>query len=302
MKVAVLYGGVSREREVSLRGGKRVFEALKKLGYEATLIDVNWDFLKNAWKLKGFDVIFPMLHGAFGEDGTVQGILEYLGVPYVGSGVQESAICFDKLRSYQILSGTVSIPKYRVIHKPTSESPFGFPCFIKPRREGSSIGAHICHDPDELLRYSERELQSYSELLLMEYLKGRELTISVVDVDGRIVVLPILELRPSKEFYDYEAKYTAGMTEFILPAPLDKSLEKIVIETTLTAYRSLGCQSFARIDGILKDGIFYVLEANSIPGMTETSDLPASARAGGYSFDELVEVILRSASLKIPRL
>ena len=301
MKVAVLCGGISREREISIRSGSRVYEALKKLGYDVSLIDVKEDFLKRAWSLKKFDVVFPMLHGYFGEDGTIQGVLEYLGIPYVGSGVQESSICFDKLRSYQILDGVVDIPKYILIRKPTKDSPFGFPCFIKPRREGSSIGAHICHNEKELWEFSSRELEIYDDLLLMEYIEGREMTVSIIEIGGVKTVLPILELKPLNEFYDYEAKYTKGMTKFILPAPMDEEVKKKIEVQALSAYKSLGCRSFARIDGILRGGNFYFLEANSIPGMTETSDLPASAEAFGYSFEKLVSILLESASLKIPR-
>ncbi len=301
MRVAVLYGGISRERDISISSGTRVYEALKKLGYDASLIDVDEDFLKRVWNLRNFDVVFPMLHGYFGEDGSIQGVLEYLGVPYVGSGVQESSLCFDKLRTYQILKDVVNVPKYVVIRRPTDKSPFGFPCFIKPRREGSSIGAHICHNERELWNFSKRELGVYDDLLLMEYIKGREMTVSVIEIDGVETILPILELKPEKEFYDYEAKYTKGMTKFIIPAPVNEDLKKVIESQALTAYKNLGCKSFARIDGILRDGIFYFLEANSIPGMTETSDLPASAEAFGYSFETLVSVLLKSASLKIPR-
>ena len=301
MRVAVLYGGISREREISIRSGTRVYQALKELGHDVSLIDVNEVFLKRVWDLKEFDVIFPMLHGYFGEDGSVQGILEYLGVPYVGSGVQESSLCFDKLRSYQILENAVDVPRYAVVKEPVDESPFGFPCFIKPRKEGSSIGAHICHNERELLDFSKRELEIYEDLLLMEYIRGREMTVSIIEVNGSKTVLPILELKPVNEFYDYESKYTKGLTEFILPAPIDEKVREKIEDQALSAYENLGCRSFARIDGILKGEIFYFLEANSIPGMTETSDLPASAEAFGYSFEELVSVLLSSASLKIPR-
>ncbi len=291
-------GGLSREREISLRSGKRVSEALKKLGHQVMDVIVNEDFLKSVWELKDLDAIFVMLHGYYGEDGTIQGVLEYLGVPYTGSGVQASSICFDKLRSYEILSGKVKIPKYTIIKNPTRESPFGFPCVIKPRREGSSIGVHICHDEDELYEFSKKELEVYGEMILMEYVKGRELTVSIVEIDGRLTVLPILELVPKKEFYDFEAKYTPGMTEFILPAPLSDHEKEGIENVSLEIYEILGCSSFARIDGILKDGEFYFLEVNSIPGMTETSDLPASARAFGLSFENLVGEILKSARIK----
>ncbi len=299
MKVAVLYGGISREREISIKSGRRVHEALLKKGYESVLVDVREDFLKDVWKLRDFDVIFVMLHGSFGEDGRIQGVLDYLGVPYTGSGVQASSICFDKLRSYQILSGEITIPNYVVIEKPTSHSPFGFPCFIKPRMEGSSIGAHICHNEEELLEFSRKELSVYRELLLMEYVMGREVTVSIVEIDGVPKALPILEIVPRKEFYDYEAKYTPGMTDLVVPAPLNEEEEKEIVESALKAYKILGCKSFARIDGILKEGNFYFLEANSIPGMTETSDLPASAKAAGYELEDIVEIILKTSLKKL---
>ena len=298
MKIAVLYGGISREREVSLRGGERVAQALEKLGHHVERVDVKEDFLRTVWNLKGFDAVFPMLHGRFGEDGTIQGILEYLKVPYVGSGVLPSALCFNKLASYEILKEKVTIPKYVVIDSPTRRSPFGFPVFVKPISEGSSIGAHVCHNEDELEKFTELELDNYEKLFLMEYIKGRELTISIVEIEGKPTVLPILELRPKKEFYDYEAKYTKGLTEFILPSPLEESERKIAESAALTAYKTLGCSSFGRVDGILRDGEFYFLEVNSIPGMTETSDLPASAKEYGLSFEDLVSLLLKTASIK----
>ncbi len=297
MNIAVLYGGLSREREISIRSGKRVAKALEK-NHNVILLDVDENFIYRLGELKKFDAIFVALHGHFGEDGTIQGILEYLRVPYTGSGVRASAICFDKLFSYELLKDKIRVPKYSVITKPTRHSPFGFPCFIKPRKEGSSIGSHICHNEDELFEYSKKELRFYGEMLLMEYIKGRELTVSIVEIDGKPIALPILELRPKKEFYDFEAKYTKGLTEFIIPAPLMVDEEEEVISSSLKAYRMLGCSSFGRVDGILKDGEFYFLELNSIPGLTETSDLPASAKAYGLSFEELVEIILRTASLK----
>ncbi len=297
-KVAVLYGGISREREISLKSGSRVAEALERKGYEVVRWDVREDFLKYVWRLKDVDAVVVMLHGNYGEDGTIQGVLEYLKVPYTGSGVQASALCFDKLRAYEVLRGKVTLPKFTVIREPVKESPFGFPCFLKPRREGSSIGAHVCHNEEELFEFSKVEVERYGEMVLMEYVEGRELTVSIVELDGRPVVLPILELKPKKEFYDYEAKYTPGMTEFILPAPLEEDLKRKIEEMALRAYEHLGCRSFGRVDGILRNGEFYFLELNSIPGMTETSDLPASAAAAGISFEDLVELILKTASLK----
>lgn len=294
MKIAVLMGGVSREREISLRSGKNVVKALKKLGHEVVPIDVKEDFFLVLPSLKQFDLVFIALHGKFGEDGTVQALLDWIGVPYTGSGVLASALCFDKLMTYRIVEKFVSVPEYTVIDKPTRESPFGFPCVLKPRREGSSIGVHICDNAEELEHYSQIELSLYGELVLQRYVRGRELTASLIEMDGELRILPILELRPRRRFYDYIAKYTPNMTEFVLPAPLTEEEYRTVCESCLKAFKACECKGFARIDGILKDGIFYFLEINTIPGMTDLSDMPASARAAGMSFKDLIDAIVKT--------
>uniref|UniRef100_A0A832MLV0 D-alanine--D-alanine ligase n=1 Tax=Pseudothermotoga hypogea TaxID=57487 RepID=A0A832MLV0_9THEM len=294
MKIAVLMGGVSREREISLRSGENVVKALKKLGHEVVPIDVKEDFFLVLPSLKQFDLVFIALHGKFGEDGTVQALLDWIGVPYTGSGVLASALCFDKLMTYRIVEKFVSVPEYTVIDKPTRESPFGFPCVLKPRREGSSIGVHICDNAEELEHYSQLELSLYGELVLQRYVRGRELTASLIEMDGELRILPILELRPRRRFYDYIAKYTPNMTEFVLPAPLTEEEYRTVCESCLKAFKACECKGFARIDGILKDGIFYFLEINTIPGMTDLSDMPASARAAGMSFEDLIDAIVKT--------
>ena len=294
MKIAVLMGGVSREREISLRSGENVVKALKKLGHEVVPIDVKEDFFLVLPSLKQFDLVFIALHGKFGEDGTVQDLLDWIGVPYTGSGVLASALCFDKLMTYRIVEKFVSVPEYTVIDKPTRESPFGFPCVLKPRREGSSIGVHICDNAEELEHYSQLELSLYGELVLQRYVRGRELTASLIEMDGELRILPILELRPRRRFYDYIAKYTPNMTEFVLPAPLTEEEYRTVCESCLKAFKACECKGFARIDGILKDGIFYFLEINTIPGMTDLSDMPASARAAGMSFEDLIDAIVKT--------
>jgi len=294
LRIAVLMGGMSREREISLRSGENVVKALRKLGHEVAPIDVKEDFFHVLPTLKQFDLIFIALHGKFGEDGTVQALLDWLGVPYTGSGVLASALCFDKLMTYRIVEKFVPVPEYTVFDRPTRNSPFGFPCVVKPRKEGSSIGVHICDDAEELERNLQMELELYGEMILQRYVQGRELTVSVIEMDGELKVLPILELRPKRRFYDYIAKYTPNMTEFVLPAPLTEEEYRTVCESCLRAFKACECRGFARIDGILKDGTFYFLEINTIPGMTDLSDMPASARAAGMSFEDLIDAIVKT--------
>ena len=297
MKVTVLMGGISREREISLKSGKRVVEALKKLGYDVIPLDVREDFFEKIGILKESDVAFIALHGTFGEDGRIQAILDMLGVKYTGSGVLASSICFDKLFTYKVLKGIVPVPEYKIVRE-VKESPVGYPCVIKPRSEGSSIGVHICDSEKEYKEALEKELKTHREMIVEEYVKGRELTVSIIETEKGFEVLPILELKPKRRFYDYVAKYTPGMTEFILPAPLSAEEERRVKEIAVKAFEETGCRGFGRVDGILKDGEFYFLEINTIPGLTELSDMPASARAKGMSFEELIDTILRSAFLK----
>ncbi len=293
MKIAVLLGGISREREISLRSGKRIAQALRNKAHEVEEIDVREDFVENVAYLKNFDVLFNILHGTFGEDGRVQAILESLKVPFTGSGVDTCVITFDKYITYKYLEGIVDIPKTKLLTE--YEKPFILPCVVKPRKEGSSIGTHICFTEEEYNQAIEEELPKYKSLLVQEYVRGKEITVSIIDKNSKPVVLPILELRPKKLFYDYEAKYTAGMTEFIIPAEISEKLTEKVQEIALKIYKILGCRHFSRIDGIISNGKFYFLEVNTLPGMTELSDLPISAKAYGIEFEELVDLIAREA-------
>lgn len=196
--------------------------------------------------------------------------------------------------TYRTLKGVVTCPEYTVVDEPVTESPFGFPCIVKPRREGSSIGVHICDDSEQLYQSLVQELSQYEEMILQRYIPGRELTVSVLELNGSPQILPILELKPKRRFYDYIAKYTPKMTEFILPAPLTEKEYDEVTRSALKAYQTCECEGFARVDGILKDGVFYVLELNTIPGLTDLSDLPASAKAAGMSFEELIDAIIHT--------
>lgn len=298
MRVAVLLGGVSREREISIRSGRRIADALRKFGHEVVEVDVTFDTILKLEELKRFDVLFNILHGTFGEDGRMQAILDAVGVPYTGSGVEASVIAFDKYLCNLFVSDIATLPRSVLVHKANASQiveTFELPCVVKPRNEGSSIGTHVCFSRDELRCAVEEELANYRYLLVEEYIKGQEVTVSIIDIDGKPTVLPILELRPKKLFYDYEAKYTHGMTEFVVPAELPDEVGKRVASVALEIYRKLHCRHFARVDGIVRDGEFHFLEVNTLPGMTELSDLPMSAKAAGIEFPELVNIIVNEA-------
>lgn len=298
MRIAVLLGGISREREISLRSGRRIAAALRQFGHEVDEIDVTFDIIRELEELKRYDVLFNILHGTFGEDGRMQAILDTVGVPYTGSGVETSVIAFDKYLCNLFVSDVATLPKFVLVHSGNAmevADTFELPCVVKPRNEGSSIGTHICFSREELRKAIEDELRTYRYLLVEEYVKGQEVTVSVIDIDGKATVLPILELRPKKLFYDYEAKYTDGMTEFVIPAELTPEAEERVKDVALRIYQKLHCKHFARVDGIVRDGEFYFLEVNTLPGMTDLSDLPMSAKAAGIEFPELVNLIAKEA-------
>ncbi|HOS51309.1 MAG TPA: D-alanine--D-alanine ligase [Fervidobacterium sp.] len=301
MKIAVLMGGISKEREISLRSGKRIAQALRESGHNVDEIDVSYDTIYEIGKLKGYDALFNILHGTFGEDGRMQAILDAIRVPYTGSGVETSVIAFDKYLCNLLVDDLVDIPAYTLVSKDDYQDyqegiiNFEIPCVIKPRREGSSIGIHICHSIDEVESALKTEFEIYDELMIQRYIKGIEITISVIDIDSNPIVLPILELRPKKEFYDYEAKYTDGLTEFIIPAQIGEDMTRKIEKIALDIYRKLGCRHFARIDGIVSGDKFYFLEVNTLPGMTDLSDLPMSAKVYGMSFEELVNNIVLQA-------
>jgi len=294
MKIGVLYGGWSREKEVSIRSGKNVASALRKKGYDVVEIDVDRDL---PIKLKDNKVEFAyiMLHGSPGEDGTIQGLLEIMGIGYTGSGVKASACAIDKITSKKIfLASGVNTPRFLVpegnLQKFTQTIPrkLGFPVVVKPRFEGSSIGISIIKSPDKLLPTIKETMDKFGDVLLEEYIEGKDITVGIVGDRA----LPILELVPKNEFYDYEAKYTKGKTEFIIPARLDDDLTKIVKPLALKAYNAIECADFGRVDMRVRENEPYVLEVNTIPGMTEISDLPAQAKADGISYEDLVEKIL----------
>ncbi len=287
LKVALLYGGSSSEREISIKTGKAIESALKKLGYKYQVFDPieKEKFISDISNYKP-DVAFIALHGKGGEDGQIQAILEFLNIRYTGSNSKTSAVCMDKRLTKDILRN-YSIP----VPKNFSLENIKFPVVLKPSEEGSSIGVHIVFNKNQLNDALE-DLKNYSNILIEEYIKGRELTVSILN--GQ--VLPIIEIKVKEGFYDYKNKYFSNQTEYICPANLPFVVEEKIKVYAKKAYEILECKGAVRIDFILsEDNIPYLLEINTIPGMTEHSLLPKSAKAAGYTFEDLVEEILLGA-------
>lgn len=302
-KVAVLYGGLSSEREVSLISGKNCFEAIQRLGYgNAVLIDVGHDIAKRLVEEK-VEIAYIALHGKYGEDGCIQGLLELLGIPYTGCRVAASAVTMNKALTKSVLKDaglpvikSVVLKSGNVNGKPLDLN-LTYPVMVKPINEGSSIGMSKVNKAEDLKEALQVAFKYADEVMVEEYVQGKSLTVGVVEVDGAPQVTPILELRPTKsEWYDLEAKYTEGGTEFILPAELSDETTKAIQEATLHAHVTAGCRGMSRVDFVTgPDNKFYILEINTIPGMTPLSDLPAQAKAMGISYDQLVEYILKTA-------
>jgi D-alanine-D-alanine ligase len=302
-KIGVLMGGLSVEREVSLRSGEKCFEALKSLGYDVVRIDALRDV---AWRLaeEEVEVAFLALHGRFGEDGTVQGMLELMDVPYTGSGVLASALGMHKVCTKKIVRQSgVPTPDYLEVPQDVPADALaakavrdlGLPLMLKPVREGSSLGVVKCDTEEHLVAAIDQGRSEFGEVFLESYIRGTEITVGVVERGGRPLALPILELVPHNEFYDYEAKYTHGMTDFIIPARLQPDVYEEAQRLSVAAFQAIGCRGYARVDFMVRDGVSYFTEINTLPGMTDLSDLPAQAAAAGISYPELVEMILLTA-------
>ncbi len=290
-KIGVIAGGVSAEREVSLKSGEAVYRALKARGYNALFIDAGHKVYEQI-KDHDIDIAFLVLHGGWGENGAIQGMLEIMGIPYTGSGVLASALSMDKVASKMMFSQSgLRVPGYRVIYDEggLDNLNFDLPVVVKPSREGSSVGVSIV-DSKEQLHEAIKEASRYGwPVIVEEYIKAREIQVGILDDE----VLGAVEVRPKRRFYDYIAKYTPGSTEYILPPELPEELYERCKFAGLTAHRALGCRGATRVDLLVTDeGQIYVLEVNTIPGMTETSLLPKIATLAGYSFEDLIERIL----------
>ena len=290
LRIAVLMGGTSAEREISLKSGVAVSRALRELGHDVVDIDAGKDLCTRLMK-ETVELAFIALHGGSGEDGSVQGMLEVMGMPYTGSGVRASAMAMDKLVSKALFERAgLNVPEFEVITGTDQALSLDLPVVVKPVNEGSSIGVSIVREPAELEPALDAALR-YGYALVESYLQGKEIQIGVLGDRA----LGGVEVRPSKEFYDYEAKYTAGMTEYILPPELDKESYGRAMEAGLKAHMALGCSGATRVDLIEVDGEFYALEVNTIPGMTETSLLPKIAGLAGLDFKALINEIVKTA-------
>ena len=295
-KIAVLMGGLSREREISLKTGAAIARALRERGYDVTVMDVSRDIGLQLVE-KGIEVAFIALHGRLGEDGTIQGLLEILRIPYTGSGVKASAIAMDKIVSKRLFrEAGLPTPGFQVLEKPVTAPPRLLPLVVKPAMEGSTIGVTIVRSSEAWAKAMEAAFQYDQTVLVEDFIAGKEITASILDGNP----LPLIHIEPKEGFYDYKAKYTPGGTLYHVPATLDSITERGLKDLAAQAYKTLGCESCARVDMILSDDAGpMILEVNTIPGMTPTSLVPKAAGAAGMTFNDLAEAILNTASLKI---
>ena len=299
-RIGVLMGGLSEERAVSLRSGTAVSQALRDIGYPVIELDVGKD-LPARLVAERIDLAFIALHGRYGEDGCVQGLLESMFIPYTGSGVLASSVGMEKVFTKQVfVAHGLPTPAWAAFTT-ASEAlaatlPFGYPCVVKPSCEGSSVGIHICKSRAEFEAAIADASKYAGKLLVEQYIKGREVQGAVLDDEA----LGAIEIVPAREFYDYQAKYGADSgTQYLFPAPLPPDLYAKVNQTCLAAHRALGCSGASRSDVIITpDGQTLLLEVNTLPGMTGSSLLPKIAAGRGIAFPQLCERLLLSASLK----
>lgn len=300
--VGVLMGGPSTERKISFKSGKAVYETLKESGLEVCAIDINTDSVKeNVRLIKSHNIncAFLALHGRFGEDGQIQGILEALRIPYTGSGELASKLAMDKVCSRQIFEvNGLTVPRYRVMDKISygeSCKIYGslhFPLVVKPAGHGSSIGLSIVTNKKDFKQAIDLAFRFDDRLIIEEYIRGRELTVGILDERP----LPVIEIITKRTFFDYAAKYRSGLTQYIVPAKLEKGVEKRAKKISLNAHKLLGCFGCSRVDMILSpQGGLFVLEVNTIPGLTSTSLLPKAARAAGIEFRDLCLKLIKLA-------
>lgn len=318
-RVGVLMGGLSSERDVSMRSGLAIYQALQELGYNSVPVDVGKD-IANVLKKEKIKLAFLALHGGTGENGAIQGLLDVLGVPHTGSGILASALAMDKEASKKIFHyHGINVLPYIVVRRAKShgkhkgdgkktdkgpdmtgayifpdfpEPPFELPWVVKPAAEGSSVGVSMVKEAGSLSACLEKTFALGQRLLVEKFIKGKEVHIGILGDR----VLGGVEVRPSLEFYNYEAKYTSGLTDYIIPPEVDETVYENVRNMALRAHHSIGCSGVSRVDFIVDDNnVPCILEVNTLPGMTETSLLPKIAGFAGLSFKDLVEEIIRLA-------
>lgn len=287
MQIAVIMGGVSNEKEVSLKTGEAILKGLKELNYNVFPIYLKEKNYIEELRKHNFDLAFLALHGEFGEDGKIQSVLEFMNKKYTGSKVTASAIAIDKELTKIILNyyGVKSAKTYKNLDEINE-----YPVIIKPKREGSSVGLHICKNKKET-ENAIKELNG-KKIIIEEFIKGYELTSAVLGNEP----LGVLRIKAKSGTYDYQSKYTKGMTEYEYPAKINKEIYQKTMEYALIAHNALGLSSYSRSDFILKDNEIYFLEVNTLPGMTETSLLPKLASLKNYSFNNLLEKIIDTSN------
>jgi D-alanine-D-alanine ligase len=297
-KIGVLLGGLSSEREVSLASGRAVLKALQEKGYPAVSIDVGRD-VAHQLRREGIEVAFNALHGKFGEDGAIQGLLEVMGIPCTGSGILASAIGMNKIVSKAVFKAAgISVGPYLAVDRDNRgalaavPAQIGFPLFVKPSSEGSSVGVSRVDCQEELAAAVEAAFSYDREILIERLLPGTEVQVAVLGERA----LGAIEIVPKNRFYDYEAKYKEGMSDHFFPARIPEAVYARTLEAGIAAHRAIGCDGYSRVDFIVDGaGTAWILEVNTLPGMTATSLLPDIARGVGIAFPDLVEEILRLA-------
>ena len=302
-KVGVLYGGKSGEREVSLVSGKAVYDALKSKGVNASLFDTGTNSVADLEKER-FDRVFIALHGIYGEDGCMQGLLEELQVPYTGSGVMASAIAMDKIMTKRLwLAEGLPTPRYVELKVDTDfdevVAKLGLPLIVKPAREGSTLGLTKVREASQMKEAYELAAMHDRLVLAEEFIEGIELTCAVLDRDGKPEALPMIRIVAPDANYDYHNKYFSDKTQYLCPCGLDAELEKNIRQYVVQSYRSLGCRGWGRVDVMLRstDNKPFLLELNSSPGMTGHSLVPIAAKQAGLDYEDLCVTILASATL-----
>jgi D-alanine-D-alanine ligase len=297
-KVAVLLGGDSAERQVSLHSGDAVYKALVAQGIDAIKVDTKDNLIKQL-DAHNFDIAFIALHGVGGEDGRVQGLLEYYGLPYTGSGVKASAICMDKWRTKLIWQSLqLPTPKFEYVETIESLNTFasivGFPLMVKPALEGSSIGISKVLEVAQLGAAFDCASKTNSPVMVEQFVSGNEYTVTILN--GK--ALPAIQLKPANDFYDYDAKYLQDDTEYLIPCGLSSQKEQELQSLALEAFVALDCHGWGRVDFMQdNNGEFWLIEVNTVPGMTDHSLVPMAAKAANISFEELVLDILKASRM-----
>tara|TARA_Y100000748_G_scaffold301909_1_gene303016 strand:+ start:940 stop:1830 length:891 start_codon:yes stop_codon:yes gene_type:complete len=290
LKVGVLMGGPSQEREVSIDTGQAVMKACSYIGFDSTEIAFDKDYKSLIGIMKEQDIVFNALHGGIGENGKIQTWMNNNQIKYTGSDPSSSALCMNKSKSKKIAKENgVATARWQLLCHKDEPISIRIPFVVKPNEQGSTFGLSIVYDKREILPAIEKAFQYGKEIVVEEYIEGRELTVPIVGEE----VYPVLEIKPTHKLYDYECKYTPGMTEYICPANLEKNIIVIIQKSTKLLFDCFGCSIYARADFILDhSGVPFFLEMNTLPGMTSTSLVPKSANANGVSFEELIRTII----------